>query len=187
MILLFQRPRVYSGHELGAAPVRHHKLVEYITTVANLSDRLTVETIGYTHERRPILFVVATSPDNHSRLDEIREQHVALTEPGSGKSITTDMPIVTWLNYGVHGAEASGMDASLPFIYYLAAAQSPELERMLDESVVLVTAIFNPDGPQSAHRVAGCVRRGTLRTAIRHTSSTISAGSLPVPITTGLT
>jgi hypothetical protein len=134
------------GHELGAAPVRHHKLVEYITTVANLSDRLTVETIGYTHERRPILFVVATSPDNHSRLDEIREQHVALTEPGSGKSITTDMPIVTWLNYGVHGAEASGMDASLPFIYYLAAAQSPELERMLDESVVLITAIFNPDG-----------------------------------------
>lgn len=139
-------PASVLGHELGAAPVRHHELVEYITTVANLSDRLTVETIGFTHERRPILFVVATSADNHARIDEIREQHVALTEPGSGSSVTTDMPIVTWLNYGVHGAEASGMDASLPFIYYLAAAQSPELDRILDESVVLVTAIFNPDG-----------------------------------------
>jgi hypothetical protein len=134
------------GHDLGEAPVRHHELVEYITTVANLSDRLTVETIGYTHERRPILFVVATSPENHARIDDIRTQHVSLTEPETNTSITDDMPIVTWLNYGVHGAEASGMDASLPFIYYLAAAQSKELDRILKESVILVTAIFNPDG-----------------------------------------
>ncbi|MBT8039843.1 MAG: hypothetical protein KJN78_06360, partial [Gammaproteobacteria bacterium] len=139
-------PASVLGHELGEAPVRHHKLVEYIRTVADLSDRLTVETIGYTHERRPILFVVATSPANHGRIDEIREQHIALTEPQLAKAVTDDMPVVTWLNYGVHGAEASGMDASLPFIYYLAAAQSPELDRILDESVVLVTAIFNPDG-----------------------------------------
>jgi len=139
-------PASVLGHELGEAPVRHHELVNYITTVANLSDRLTVETIGYTHERRPILFVVATSPGNQSRIDEIREQHIALTEPRSGGAVTDDMPVVTWLNYGVHGAEASGMDASLPFIYYLAAAQSSELDRILDESVILVTAIFNPDG-----------------------------------------
>jgi hypothetical protein len=139
-------PEDLLGHKLGEAPVRHHKLVEYITAVANLSDRLTVETIGYSHERRPILFVVATSPSNHARIDEIREQHVALTEPQTGSTVSANMPVVTWLNYGVHGAEASGMDASLPFIYYLAAAQSPELDRILDESVVLVTAIFNPDG-----------------------------------------
>ncbi len=139
-------PASVLGHELGAAPVRHHELVEYIRKVAELSDRLSVETIGYTHERRPILFVVATSPGNHARIDEIRAQHIALTEPGSGQEVSADMPVVTWLNYGVHGAEASGMDASLPFIYYLAAAQSAELDRILDESVVLVTAVFNPDG-----------------------------------------
>lgn len=139
-------PASMLGHELGEAPVRHHELVEYIETVASLSDRLTVETIGYTHERRPILFVVATSPRNHGRIDEIREQHIALTEPHIDQAVTENMPVVTWLNYGVHGAEASGMDASLPFIYYLAAAQSAELDRILDESVVLVTAVFNPDG-----------------------------------------
>ena len=139
-------PASILGHDLGEAPVRHHELVDYITKVAGLSDRLTIETIGYTHERRPILFVVATSPDNQGRIDEIRQQHAALTEPQRRKAVTADMPVVTWLNYGVHGAEASGMDASLPFIYYLAAAQSPELDRILDESVILVTAIFNPDG-----------------------------------------
>ena len=140
------RPADILGHELGAEPVRHHKLVEYIRTVAEASPRLSVETIGYTHERRPILFVVATSEKNRANLDSIREQHVALTEPSAGGSVSGDMPVVTWLNYGVHGAESSGMDAALPFIYHLAAAQDPELEEVLDNSVILITAIFNPDG-----------------------------------------
>ena len=142
-------PASVLGHELGLEPVRHHKLVEYITTVANLSDRLSVEVIGYTHERRPILFVVATSAANHARIDEIRAQHVALTEPDRNQAVTEDMPMVTWINYGVHGAESSGMDASLPFIYHLAAAQGEAIERVLNDSVVLVTAIFNPDGHSS--------------------------------------
>ena len=139
-------PESVLGHELGAAPVRHHKLVEYITTVAALSDRLTVETIGYTHERRPILFVVASSPANQARIDDIRNAHVALTEPDIAQVVTDDMPVVTWLNYGVHGAEASGMDASLPTIYYLAAARGQRIDDLLGNSVILLTAIFNPDG-----------------------------------------
>ncbi|MCH7980340.1 MAG: peptidase [Proteobacteria bacterium] len=139
-------PESMLGHKLGHEPVRHHKLVEYITTVANMSDRLSIEVIGYTHERRPILFIVATSPENHANIDEIRAQHIALTEPDSGQSVTDDMPMVSWINYGVHGAESSGMDASLPFIYYLAAAQGEAIERILENSIVLVTAIFNPDG-----------------------------------------
>lgn len=143
------RPAEFLGHELGEEPVRHHMLVDYITQVAEASPRLSVEVIGYTHERRPILFVVATSEANRARLDEIKAQHVALTEPSSNQAITDDMPVVSWLNYGVHGAEESGMDSSLPFVYYLAAAQDEALDAILDNSVILITAIFNPDGHAS--------------------------------------
>ncbi|MEL7311897.1 MAG: M14 family zinc carboxypeptidase [Pseudomonadota bacterium] len=139
-------PAEFLGFELGSEPVRHHQLVDYLRLVVEQSDRLTVETIGYSHERRPILFLVATSPSNHSNIDEIRAQHIALTEPGSGQTVSDDMPVVTWLNYGVHGAEASGMDASLPLVYHLAAAQGEDIEQLLDESVVLITSVFNPDG-----------------------------------------
>ena len=106
-------PEEFLGFKLGHEPVRHHQLVDYITRVAGMSDRLSLEVIGYTHERRPILFLVATSPSNHARLDEIRDRHAALSEAGGNQAVTDDMPIVTWLNYGVHGAESSGMDASL--------------------------------------------------------------------------
>ncbi len=139
-------PAAFLGRPLGAAPVRHHELVDYIRHVAELSDRLTVETIGYSHERRPILFVVATSPGNQQRIGAIREQHIALSEPGADADVLPDMPVVTWLNYGVHGAEASGMDAALPTVYYLAAARGAPVDELLSDSVILITAVFNPDG-----------------------------------------
>ena len=139
-------PEAFLGRPLGAAPVRHHELVDYINTVAGLSDRLTVEVAGYSHERRPILFVIASSAANQSRMDDIRRRHVALSEPDVDEQITADMPVITWLNYGVHGAESSGMDASLPTVYYLAAAQGESVDRLLADSVILVTAVFNPDG-----------------------------------------
>lgn len=149
---LIPTPEQFLGRPLGSAPVRHHELVEYINKVADLSDRLTVEVIGYSHERRPILFVVATSVANQARIEDIRSQHVALTEPAINEQITADMPVVTWLNYGVHGAESSGMDASLPTVYYLAAAQGAAVDWLLAGSVILITAVFNPDG--HANRIA---------------------------------
>ncbi len=139
-------PDEFLGHRLGEKPVRHHMLVDYMETLAASSDRINLEVIGYSHERRPILFLTITSPENHTRIDEIKAAHVALTDPSKNEKILDDMPVVTWLNYGVHGAEASGMDASLPTVYHLAAARGVAIDDKLKNSVVLVTAIFNPDG-----------------------------------------
>ena len=131
-------PAEFLDRPLGAAPVRHHELVDYLNTVTNLSDRLTVEVIGYSHERRPILFIVASSPTNQARIDAIQAAHIGLSEPDVAERIEDDMPVVTWLNYGVHGAESSGLDAALPTVYYLAAAQGNAVDELLTNSVILV-------------------------------------------------
>ena len=136
-------PDDYLGHGLGEKPVRHHRMVSYLRTVADESPRIAVETIGYSHEGRPIQFFVVTSPENQARIDEIMEAHKARLDPANPD---TDGPAVVWLNYGVHGAESSAMDAAIPTLYHLAAAQGPEIDAMLDETVILIVAIFNPDG-----------------------------------------
>ena len=136
-------PEDVIGFGVGERPVRHHQLVSYLTRLAEVSDRISVETIGYSHEGRPILFFVVTSPQNHARIDAIRAAHFASLEPGAAPS---GGPTMVWLNYGVHGAESSGMDAALPTLYHYAAAQGPEIERTLSDAVILMTAIFNPDG-----------------------------------------
>ncbi|MEM9401479.1 MAG: M14 family zinc carboxypeptidase [Pseudomonadota bacterium] len=145
-------PESFLGFKLGEHPVRHHQMVDYLMQVAEQSPRMSAEIIGYSHERRPIVFIVVTSPDNHASLDDIKARHRRLSGDGEPPATIDDMPIVTWVNYGVHGAEASSMDTALPFIYHLAAAQDAETIDILDNSVVLVTAVFNPDG--HAKRIA---------------------------------
>lgn len=138
-------PEEFLGFKLGQAPVRHHQLVEYMEALGDASDRVVVNIVGYSHERRPLLEIIITSPENHARLDDIRAAHVALSDPANNQAITDDMPIITWLTYGVHGAEPSGMDASMPVAYYFAAAGGPEIEAILDESVIIIFAIHNPN------------------------------------------
>ena len=140
------KPAEVFGHDIGDQPIRHDLMVSYIRELAAQSPRMQVETIGYSHERRPILFVTVSSPENLARLDEIKAQHLLRTDPERSDEASDDLPVVTWVNYGVHGAESSGMDSATPTLYHLAAAQDAATLDQLENSVILITAIFNPDG-----------------------------------------
>jgi len=131
------------GYGVGDHPVRYSDLTHYLRDLAGRSDRISVETIGYSHERRPILFFVVTSADNHARLDDIREAHRARL---AGQTAPDAAPMVLWINFGVHGAESSGLDAAIPTLYHFAAAQGEHVEATLENAVLLFTVAFNPDG-----------------------------------------
>src|SRR5690606_22163379 len=78
----------------------------------------------------------------------IRTQHLALTEAGSENLDTADMPIVVNQGFSIHGNEASGSNAAILAAYYLAAAEGPEIEELLNNTVILFDPAFNPDGLQ---------------------------------------
>lgn len=137
------KPDAFFGYGLGDQPLRHDRLVTYLQQVAGASERMTVETIGYSHEGRPILFLTISSPENLARIETIRQEHLATV---AGKVPSEQQPVVTWINYGVHGAEASGMDSVVPTVYHLAAAQDDKTKAILSDSVIVITAVFNPDG-----------------------------------------
>ena len=153
------KPAEVFGHEIGNQPVRHDQMVTYLSQLAEYSPRISVEIIGYSHEGRPILFFVVTSPENHGQLEAIRENQLLRTDAKTTKRANDDMPVVTWLNYGVHGAEASGMDAVIPTLYHLAAAEDEKTADQLANSVILITAVFNPDG--HARRAAWVTQYGS--------------------------
>ncbi|TNE62275.1 MAG: peptidase [Alphaproteobacteria bacterium] len=153
------KPAEVLGHDVGDQPMRHDLMVAYLREVAEKSPRMKVETIGYSHEGRPILFITVSSPENLAKLDQIRENHLLRSNPATADQASPDLPVITWLNYGVHGAEASGMEAVVPTVYHLAAAQGPEIEDTLKNSVLLITAIFNPDG--HSRRVAWVTQYGS--------------------------
>lgn len=140
-------PREVIGHEVGAWHVTHDKLLMYMQTLANASNRMTIENRGTTFEGRPLILLTITHPDNHANLENIRKEHLALTE-GKGDKTVSDMPIVVYQGFSIHGNEPSGANASLALAYHLAAAQGPEIEALLKETVILFDPSFNPDGLQ---------------------------------------
>lgn len=141
-------PKSVIGHEVGEWHVSHDRLVNYMYSLDKASDRVSLEVTGHTYEGRPLLLLTITSPENHKRLEEIRQQHVSLTEPGRNRADAKNMPAVFYIGFSIHGNEASGVNAALLAAYYFAAAQGEEIERYLNNTVILFDPCYNPDGMQ---------------------------------------
>lgn len=142
------KPMDIIGHEVGEWHVTHDKLLFYMRTLADKSNRITLEHRGETFEGRPILLLKITSPENHQNLEQIRQDHVALTETAASSSNTNTMPIVVYQGFSIHGNESSGSNAALAYAYYLAAAEGPEIDELLKNVVILLDPCMNPDGLQ---------------------------------------
>jgi len=136
------------GFVPGEWHVSHDKLSEYMRTLAASSDRITIENRGTTFEGRPILLLTITSPTNHNRIDQIKQEHVQLLESSGASLNTANMPIVVYQGLSIHGNEPSGANAGLLAAYYLAAAQGPKIDQLLQNTVILFDPSFNPDGLQ---------------------------------------
>lgn len=142
-------PKSVIGHEVGEWHISHDRLINYVNAVDKASDRVSVEVTGYTHEARPLLLVTITSAKNQLNIETIRTKHVQLTDPTrSGNLETKDMPAVFYLGFSIHGNEASGVNAGLLALYHLAAADGPEIENYLNNTIILLDPCFNPDGMQ---------------------------------------
>jgi len=139
-------PRTVLGHEPGERPARIERITAYLKTLAAHSPRVTARVIGHSYEGREILLLVVSSPTNLARIDDIQQQRLKRVESGTGPKDPKTTPLIIWLNYGVHGAEASGLEAIVPTAYWLAAAQNPEVADWLEKAIILLVAPFNPDG-----------------------------------------
>lgn len=156
-------PEQVLGMVPGEWHVRHDQLVNYMVAVAEASDRVSIERFGSSYENRPLLVLTITSPENHGRIEDIRQQHLALSDPARADDLATDdMPVVLYQGYSVHGNEPSGANAALLYVYHLAAAQGPEIEDALANAVILVDPSFNPDGLDRFAQWANSRRAMTL-------------------------
>lgn len=141
-------PKSIVGHEVGEWHITHDKLVYYMYALAESSDRITIENRGTTFEGRPILLLTITAPSHHNNIETIKAQHLSLTENGSNSLATESMPIVVYQGFSIHGNEPSGSNAALAVAYYLAAAQGPKIDELLNNTIILFDPSFNPDGLQ---------------------------------------
>ena len=140
-------PDEFFGFQIGDWHLRPDLIVNYLHTLAQSSDRITIKTYAHTYEQRPLLLLTIPSPDNHQNLDDIQTQHQQLTEPSQSADLDINtMPAVVYMGYSIHGNEPSGGNASPVVAYHLAAAQGTSIDSLLSNTIILLDPVFNPDG-----------------------------------------
>ncbi len=140
-------PEENIGFIPGEWHVSHDRLVSYMHTLAAASPRMKIENRGTTYEGRPLILLTVSSEENIANLEEIRKKHIGLVSENSSEDLS-NMPVVINQGFSIHGNEASGSNAALLYAYYLAAAEGPEIEETLKNTVILLDPAFNPDGLQ---------------------------------------
>jgi len=143
-------PEQVIGHHVGEWHITHDRLLNYMNAIAEACPaRVKLIMMGATYEARPQLLLIFSAKKNLDNLEQIRQQHLQLSDPAVSASLNTDnMPAVIWIGHSIHGNESSGANASLLSAYYLAAAQGKKIDELLDNTVILFDPSFNPDGLQ---------------------------------------
>ena len=141
------------GHAPGTRITTHADMLRYLRALEQAApDRLRLVTFGKTWQGRDLVYAVITSPENLARVEDIKAGMQALrnadqTNAADARRIIEEQPAVTWLSYGVHGNEISSTDAALMTAYHLLAAQNdPRVGQILDQTVVIIDPLQNPDG-----------------------------------------
>ena len=141
-----QSPEQFLGYSIGSHHTRYDRMVAYLDYLARVSDRVQVQTIGYTYEHRPQLIVTFSTPQNLVNKEQIKQQHQQLANPSAALPSLLEVPLLYFLGYNVHGNEATGGEAALLTAYYLAASEDPWVLDLLSKSLVFMEPVFNPDG-----------------------------------------
>ncbi|MEM7789374.1 MAG: M14 metallopeptidase family protein [Bacteroidota bacterium] len=129
-------PEAFLGYRLGERFTPHHRVVDYVTAVADASDRVTLVPYGETPQGRPLIALIVAGDGVDP--EAMRQSHLAAAS-GSGEP---EMPVV-WLSYNVHGNEAVATEAALETLH---ALTTPEADAWLREVVVVIDPCLNPDG-----------------------------------------
>ena len=139
-------PEEFLGYEIGEHHTRHDLIVAYVTKLAEISDRASIEVYGKTHEKRKLVMLTVTSPKNLKNLETIKSNHLEFVNPAKTPKNYDEVPVIIQLGYNVHGNEPSSSEAALLTAYTLVASNSLEVLNYLEKSVIFIDPTINPDG-----------------------------------------
>lgn len=140
------------GYEPGSRITSSEGVRRYFDALAAASPRLRVFVYAESWERRKLFYTAVGSEANLRRLPAIKANMQALADPrktseADARNLIANQPAVVWLAYGVHGNELSPTDAAMLTAYHILAARDDKLvDRLLENTLLLIDPNQNPDG-----------------------------------------
>jgi hypothetical protein len=145
-------PKEFFGHEIGAdyELPNYTKLHEYFAKVAKESDRVLLDTIGYTELGKPQIMAIVSSPANLKNLARYKEisRKLALAEgvdSVEAKQLAKEGKAIVWIDGGLHATEVLGAQQLIEDLWQFASFNDEETTRFRDNCIILLVHA-NPDG-----------------------------------------
>lgn len=143
-------PSALLGFREGTRPAFTGEIELALRTWEEQSDRVTVIEYARTWEGRPLHVAIISTPENLRNLEDIIASRAMLADQrGVTQQQIRDasaLPTVAWMAYSIHGDETSGADAALSLIHHLISDRSPATTELLENVIVCVDPVMNPDG-----------------------------------------
>ncbi len=144
-------PNKFLDFDYATRVATPEQIASAIEVWINQSDKLKVVEYARSHENRPLHAVFISSPKNLKNLDLIKENinqlsDARLINDRKAKTLIDDLPAIAWMAYSIHGNETSGADAALGIIYHLIASKDDDILELLDDMIIIVDPVMNPDG-----------------------------------------
>ena len=161
------RPESILGYAVGDLNTQFLMQERVLLAIADAArDRVHVERIGETNEKRPMRLFIVSSPENIQRLEAIRADLDRLGDPRTlsavdREAIIARTPAVVWINESVHGNEAPGFETAMQTLYQLAASEEPATVQALRNTLVILNPSTNPDGHERFAVWYNSVQTGT--------------------------
>ena len=147
---------------LGFTPCSDYKLATYEAIDAYLqaldqaSDRMTMIEIGRSVGGRPLRLAAISSSRNLARLERYKTiaASLATTRHPDGRAVSESYArqlaregrAVVWVDFGLHSSEVAHAQAAPLFAWRMVSGESPELQRLRDDVILLLMPNMNPDG-----------------------------------------
>jgi hypothetical protein len=149
-------PREHFGFEIGSDRklANWDALTAYFDRLARGSPRVVLDTLGLSTDGRPFVMLTITSPENHARLDELRQIQDKLADPRLVESeaaldtLFAQGRTIVLITQGIHATEVGASQMSANLAYELATSNEERILEILENVIVLQIPSLNPDGLQ---------------------------------------
>ena len=147
-------PEQFFGFKIGADRklARYDRIVEYFQKIAAESPRVRVRNLGPTTDGNPFVILEISSADNIKNLDRYKQLQRKLYFQGGAPTDSERQEIfkngksVVFIDNNIHSTEIGSSQMVIEMVYRMATENSPYMQKILDNVIVVMEPSANPDG-----------------------------------------
>ena len=128
---------------------------DYMRHVAANSDRVLLEELGKTTEDNDFLMLLISAPENLENVAHYQQIQRRLALPNAPinensaaelDALAAEGKAVVLINCNLHSTEIASSQMSMELVHQFATTETPQLEEILENVIILLIPSANPDG-----------------------------------------